>query len=422
MSATGKTRFLCAAGVCLTGYASLGDARANELRWDYAPSFGAESVRERPRPEISPDGIRIGNFLLFPEIGAGTVWSRIASPLASESDFRHEVFAKLDLRSSLPRHALGVTLEGRGVQFQEEDEIRYLDGAARTTWRLDIDHATSLFGAASVALRHSENVDDELPQGVTRPVGELKTTAEIGLRHRAGRIDAAVGVRYVRFDFEDAQTNQGERIDLGWQNYGVLSPFAELGLRLSPGYRVFADIAGNFQENRGTPEIDRDAVGIAANVGVEFELSPLVRVALKGGFAQQDYRQAGLVDIFEPTWEGRLEWLVTPLVTLSLAHKREVRPTNYGLASGQIAHSYLFNADYELMRNLIVSASAGWRDATYIGESREDTILLGSVALEYMPSKNWLVTVSFEHQELISSAADYDRTLDKVGLSVKYRF
>jgi hypothetical protein len=147
-----------------------------------------------------------------------------------------------------------------------------------------------------------------------------------------------------------------------------------------------------------------------------------VRLTLKSGIVQQDYRQAGLIDILEPTWEGRLEWLVTPLVTLTLAAQRDVRATSYGSASGQLLTSYSLKADYELWRNLIVTAHGAWREATYLGATREDTVLVGGIALEYMHTKNWLTTLSYEHQQLTSTDADYSRSLDKVGVSVKYRF
>jgi hypothetical protein len=135
-----------------------------------------------------------------------------------------------------------------------------------------------------------------------------------------------------------------------------------------------------------------------------------------------DYRQAGLLDISAPIWEGRLEWMVTPLVTMTLATRREVRATSYGAASGALVTTHALKVDYEMWRNLILTGQSALKYASYVGESREDTIWSTSIGAEYIHTKNWVLAVSYEHQELTSTAADYDRRLDKVGFSVRYRF
>ncbi|MGE3917764.1 MAG: outer membrane beta-barrel protein [Hyphomicrobiaceae bacterium] len=406
------------AALALTGC----PASAEDLPWDDAKQFGAVAVRDRPRTAFEPDGIRIGNYVMLPELGYRTTISNDDLGTGAGRNIRHELTTAIDMRSQLPRHLLDVKLEGRAVADQEREDLRYIDGKGRVVGRLDISHATSLFGEASAELHHDESIDEERPKGVSKPPGLFVLRGEGGVQHRMGRIDLAVGARYTSYDYQDAVTNDGSILDQDARSFSVLEPFVALGHRLSPGYRVFTEIAGRHVENRGDDRIDRDAEGVRAMAGAELELSPLVRLTLKGGYFYQDYLQAGLIDIATGIYEGRLDWYVSPLVTLTFSTRRDVQATSYGEASGRITTSYSAKADYEMWRNLILSGDVSLRWSEYIGENRSDQVWIGRIGLDYLASKNWLFTLGYEHQELTSSTSDLDRKFDKVTIGAKYRF
>lgn len=424
MSAFNWIRIAFVAGVGVLAARDAARAHENDIPWDYAKSYGAVSVRERSRKDFEPDGVQIGNFLIFSEVGVATSWwdDSLATDPRKRGDFRHLLFTDIEMRSQLPRHFVGVKLFGRAVQYQEQSDLRYVDGGIESTWRVDINREMNLFGGFSSQQIHNEDVDAERPKGTSKPPQFVRSTGEIGFNRTGAHIDAAVGLRYLRFDYSDIEANDGSRIDLGWQDYSELRPFIRLGWRLSPGYRVFAEVEGRLVDNRGTPEVDRDSRGGQANVGVEFELSPLVRAMVKGGWVQQDYANAGFTDVSAPVWEGKLEWLVTPLVTLSMATRRDVYSSTFGTSSARLITSHTLRADYELWRNLIVTAHGTLRDIDYVGTSRNDTAWIAGIGADYMYTKNWFLGVAFEHQELKSNEAEFNHRLNKISVSVKYRF
>lgn len=396
-------------------------ATADDQPWDRAKEYGAVSVRERPRPAYEPDGVRIGNYIMLPEIGFRTSLGNHDAGGRSR-DFKYDLHTALEARSQLPRHLLDFRAEGRATTHHDLEELRYVDGKLKVIGRLDIDHRSSLFADVATELVHEDNVDEELPRGLRRPPAVWINRAQGGYRRRMGRIDASLGARYTRFDYQEAETNDGQTVSQASRNYSVFEPFAAVGYRFSPGYRVFAEVSGNRVESEGDAFIDRDAVGMQAGAGVEFELSPLVKVMLKGGYVHQDYRQAGLQDITAGTYEARLDWLVSPLVSLSFNTRRNVYATSFGEASGRMVTAYGVKADYEIWRNLLLSAEGTYKLADYVGEDRTDRIWLGRIGLDYMASKHWLFSVGYEHQELISSDAGLDRTIDRFTVGAKYRF
>ncbi len=411
---------LCAApGLALA--AERGSASSGVRLDDYSDVV---AVRDRPREAYRPDGIRIGNYLLFSEVGFRTSWtndSSLAGGKGAPSRFQTAPSVGFELNSQFQRHQLDVKIEGQPVGL-EDGEVRSVDGQIKVNWRINIDHASSIYGITSAVTRHEEDLEDERPSGRGARSSITRSNVEAGYARNSGRIDAAVGARYQRWDFSDTVLGDGTHISHASQDYAILQPFVQLGYRLSPTTKVFGSIAGRFQENRGDNVIDRDAKGAEAHVGTQFEISPVIRLMLKAGYVAQDYLQPGLTDIGALVWQGRVEWLVTPLLTLSLASNREVATTGFGEASGRLLTAHSIRADYEVWRNLLVLAEATLRTAEYAGENRDDTILVGRLGAEYMAGKNWLFTLGYEHHQLTSNVADLDRTLDKFSFGMKYRY
>lgn len=415
-SVAGFAAISAVAAGCLSAVATAAD-----LTWDNARVYGAESVRDRFRAAFVPQGTRIGNFIMVPEIGFRTSIGKDDTG-GRGRDMQYNLLTALELRSQLPRHQLDVRAEGRAVARHDQEDFRYIDGKVRVLGGYDISHRTRLFGEFSVERTHEDDVDDERPNDARRAPALLISRAESGIKHRAGRIDAAIGARYARFEYDDTETNDGGIIDQSFRNHTQLEPFANVGYNFSPGYRVFGELSGLRIENRGNALIDRDAQGFQASGGVEFELSPLVRVMLKGGYFRQDYVQAGLVDISTFVYDARLDWYVSPLVSLTFNASRNVHTTTFGDASGRILNTLSVKADYEMWRNLILSAEGAFKLGEYVGEDRTDRIWVGRIGLDYIASKHWLITVGYEHQELVSSIGDFDRRLDRFTIGARYRF
>jgi hypothetical protein len=398
--------------------------RAGDLEWDNAPSLGTVSVRDRPRPEFQSEGIRIGNFILRPEVGYSLGWIRDGGGAAngSSQDLRHNITTSVELRSDWQRHFLDIAVQGNGIASQENSALRYLDGQVRVTGRIDIDHGTSLFGALRWQMRHEENVDEERPKGALQPTPFTVLQTEAGLQRTQGRIDWAVGGRYERTEYSGYTANDGTFVDQSFRSNSLIEPFARLGYRLSPGYRVFSELALDAKDNPGDGIVSRSSRGYRATGGVELEVTSLVKVTASLGYQTENFYQASLVDIAALVWSARVAWNVTPLMTISLAALRDVQTTSFGEASGRVDTSFSVKADYELLRNLIVSAEGRISLPDYIGINRQDEIFIGRIGAEYLMSKHWLLTVTAEHQQLTSTVADQGRTLDRVGVGVKYRF
>jgi len=410
-------------GTVIAGLWATGVAAA-DLRWDDAQQFGAVSVRDRAYAAYRPDGVRIGNYTIFPEVGlhSGYDDNLLGTHTKKVQDFRHELVTVVKVESSLPRHLLDFMVGASAITYAKHDHMQHVDGFATVRWRLDVDHGHSFAGYASSQVVHEESLGEETPKGARRPGQVVKNKAEAAFKRDVGRLYASAGVLYQSWDYSDVETFGGSRIDQDSRDAWIASPFLRWGYRLSPGYKLIGELVHHHQENRGGDGIDRDARGWEAQAGAEVELTTLLKASFKGGYRVQDYRQATLEDIHSPVWEGRLQWLITPMVTLSFHAKRSIFATTFGESSGRLDATYGAKVEYEMWRNLIWTGEAEFRSSDFIGSNRVDELYVGRIGAEYAHTKNWFFTFEYEHQLRQSNLNEFGVTKNRVMLGSKLRF
>ena len=103
---------------------------------------------------------------------------------------------------------------------------------------------------------------------------------------------------------------------------------------------------------------DRTARAGEALVGLRGEFSHLVMGELAAGFQWRSYRSPALRDWRGAAWRARVEWYATPLVTLTLAARRDFANSPLPAAAGVSVDTFSLAAHYELRRNLNLTLSA----------------------------------------------------------------
>jgi hypothetical protein len=398
---------------------------ADEPKYDEAKQYGAVSVHDRDRSAWRPDGVRIGNFIVTSELGYNLSFNDnvFGNPLKKVGDFRHELNGQIRVDSHLPRHLFDVIVGGRFVNYQDNDRIRWGDAFAVARFRIDIDRHNKIFGEGLTEITHEDHLDLEQPAAARETVPIQHNRVETGYLRDAGRLAWSTGVRFENWNYRDVEAFNGSNIDQDFRDLSRLSPFTKLSYKPSPGYRIFGELYGHFQRSTSADTVpSHDGRGVEARAGVEFELSPLVKVALTAGYWTMDFETPALQRVSTPIGEATIQWLVTPLLTLSAKAERYVAPTFYGAASAAVTNRYVVAADYELLRNLVISARGEYRQADYAGATRVDDLWIAGVTAEYMHTKNWMFTLSYEYRRRASNETDLDVEQSRIMAGVKYRY
>lgn len=384
----------------------------------------AERVLDRDRPLFSPSGVRIGNFVFFPTVG--TTVSYDDNPLAvsdnRRGDLRTEMFAAVKLQSHLPRHAIDLSLGGRIVEFAENRDMGYSGGHARLGVALHVDHAHTLSMSVLSSLDHEDRLDPFAPRDARHPVPIWRNRASIGLTRDAGRLYGTISATAEHRDFYDVVSTTGALIDQDSRDTSIFSSELRGGYRFSPGFELRTKVRAIRQLNRGDEKFDADAWGVDALAGLSFQINPLWRWQLLGGYGFREFDRVGQGSIGSMLLDGELQWLPTQRLTITLGATREILETSGEDASGVVQTAAKARADIEVWHNIVLKLGGEIREENYLGVERRDLSLIGRAAIDYHMSRNWLLTLGYEHLNRDSTDPLSVLKRNVVSIGAKLRF
>lgn len=391
--------------------------------WYDEKNFGATTAGAYAKRHFLPDGINLGNYLLYLTVGAGTTYDDNIYLTAKDTlaDFRSEGTASMAFMSRLPRHLFDVYLGGKYVSFAEHEENNYLDGSASAEWRLDIDHGHALGGRFGSTYEHEERSAPEAPIEAREPVPVLTNEAEIVLTRDQGRLGASVGLDFADRDYRDVEAFDGSAIDQDFRDQTSYGAYLGLNYRFSPGYKLLGSLRAGRETYHEDVDGLRDATLYDAKIGLAFELSPLWRAYVTGGYGLADYDDDSRGQFGAFIYDGQLQWLASPVLTMALSAGQSIDEASFGSSGATLGTQAKLKVDYEAMRNLMLSASLGYARFDVEGDRTDDTYV-GIIGAEYTINKNLLFTIAYEHRERFSSDADFEMQDNRYTAGLKIRF
>ncbi|MEL6216703.1 MAG: outer membrane beta-barrel protein, partial [Pseudomonadota bacterium] len=286
-------------------------ARDNLKTWDDVAHYGGSRIEDRPREEFQPDGIRLGNFLFFPSFTVSPQYRQrtIGADDHVRDDWQLVVEPELNLMSRFARHVFNLRVSGEFIASDDEIYDEQALGSAEAFTRIDIDSGHALHATATASRDALDRIDPESP--LTRDELLITDTyrARVGLKRDRGRLAAEVVADVVHEDAHDTRDNLGRLVDEDDRDTTRYGAQLNLRYRFSPGYTVLASARGEAIDNRGDGTLSRDATELSAGVGIEAELSPLVRLAFLTRYTSYEFDTDDFADLVSLQFDGEIQWL-----------------------------------------------------------------------------------------------------------------
>ncbi len=405
----------------------LTDTVANRDRirsYDTTKKYGAERVSERDRAYAQPEGLRAGNYFIYPSIGTAVVFddNLFATNLERVSDFRTEITPQVRFQSQLPRHQLDLSLDGKIVNHLQHTDQDFASANARLDSALHFDHAHTISLSALAALEHEERSDVTSPRDARGPVEVHHARVIGGITRDVGRLYGTFSAGFEQWDYQDTISGAGTPLDQDARDLDVLSAQLKLGYRVSPGYEIIGKLRALKQWNRGDGVTDYDGIGYEAMAGVAFETNPLLRWRLLGGYGIREYEQASIDSIASSLVEGQVQWLATQRMTIYGTASRSIIDRLGSEVGGRVETLVRGKVEYELLHNLVATFDAELKNSDFIGAPRLDRTWSAKLGLDYYHTKNWLFTFAYEHQMRDSNDDAFDVTRNRFTVGAKLRF
>ena len=339
------------------------------------------SVLQRERPDYQALGIRSGGFTIFPKIEAGVEYT--TNVFKTETNEKSDVYAvvspSVQALSNWGRHQLTAEAGLKIRQFASETTEDELGWYVRTNGRLDVYGESYLTGGADVEHRYIRRDDDDFPDNAKSPLPYTSYGLNArGLYQGGGRVRVGGG-GFLRVDrYSDIDATNGGRLDLSGRDLTVVGGDVRGEYAVSPDTALFLQgmvTDNNYQVGGGVFGPDRDATETKVLAGASFDITALMRGELGVGYLRRSYSDPAYQSISGLALNGTLEYFPTELTTLTLQVRREVQDSIIRGQGGFVNLGGSVRVDHELLRNVLLKATAEYFKQSYEDVDRTDNVL-----------------------------------------------
>lgn len=380
-------------------------------------------VKERKRPELDPVGLRQGNVFFYPSISVAEAY--VSNVFATENnetdDFVTYVTPALNVQSMGTEGSWWAAVKADVGLYASETDENFVDGSARVGARYDVIADGTVDGSLGYARLHEDRSSPD-DAGGSEPTVYYRGDANAGYTHRFNRLNAGIGLVARHFDYDDTDIVGGSR-DNSDRNRLETEEAVRLGYEVSPDMEVFgrgALIQWTYEDDTDRNGIDRNANGYRVDAGVSANLTGLLTVEATVGYLTMDYDDDNLSSTEGVAAGVRAIWNVTRLTTITATLDREVQATTVNGASSRFDTLSEVQVDHELLRDLIVSAKAGYLNSDFDGTNREDDRFNFGVSADYYVTQGVKLSASATRDERDSNATGADFTRDVVLFRLTY--
>lgn len=369
------------------------------------------SVKERPHPEYEALGVRWGAFHAYPQLQSDVSFDSniFATDGNEESDTLIRLAPSVEVESDWSRHSLTAFARGQKTWSGSYGSEDYQTWSVGTAGRLDVRRRTTLGAGVDHAREVEPRTSSNSPQSIAEPIRYDRTQAYLTASQTFNRLRLSGRADARSFDYQDGVTIGGTPVSQAGRDQTTYELTGRADYAISPATAVYARVSMNDRayDFAGTvSEPKRDSNGVNALVGIDFELSNLVRGEAGVGYLNQSFDAAAYGSISGLSTRVRLEYFTTPLLTLGLTADRSVGDASAVGAAGFLSTTVQLSADYELRRNVIVEARVGFAQEDFDVIDRQNDRWFGGIRATYLLNRRLGVTASYDYENRNSSGLD----------------
>ncbi|HEX7761888.1 MAG TPA: outer membrane beta-barrel protein [Caulobacteraceae bacterium] len=402
-----------------------GGAKAQDLGPFARPNV---SVLNRPHPEYDAAGIPQGAFTAFPKLQTTFQYeSNIFADQSDTSDTVWIVAPSVEIQSDWPRHQLTLSAGFEADRYNSHAILDTNSWNVALAGRLDVLRSATLnlSGGYSrqVESKTSPNTQPGTSSPVTYDLGEAHVTgAYLGARTKlSGHLD------FMDWRFDAARTDLGSIIPEDQRNHTQTSATGRADYAFSPNIAVFVEASADQRRYQQKPPLvllDRDSNGESVLVGSSFQITHVIDGEVGVGYLRRGYDDPTAKTFSGVGARADVNWYVTPLITATLGAARSVEDSGLPNVAGYVDNAVSVRADYELLRNLILTAQ--FRDASdrYVGIDRHDHRPFVALRGSWLLNRRVGLGASYSHQEQHSDGPQrgVNFTDDKVGINLVLQY
>ncbi len=378
------------------------------------------SVLERPRPEYEAIGIQVGGFFLYPKVESGLSYTDnvfASAPDAPASLYPQSSGPKSDevftlnpsivAQSNWGRHALRLLADVHDVdyfRYRSEDQLAYV---LRADGIINVHGESTINLGVDASKQYEDRGNIYATSNTIRPVHYTTESAYVRGTYAQDRFRFGLSGDYRRYDYYNTAAVGGGVIAENTRNQDVWTTGGRVDYALSPDTALFAkiDYTKDHYDINSVFSPARNSTSTAVLGGVNFDITSLARGEIGVGYVDRSYDYAGYRSLKGLAAALKVEYFPTQLMTVTVDVKRRPEDAAFETAGGFFQNSVIGTVDYELRRNWIVSAAAGYEADNFQGAPRNDTVWNAGLATRYFLSRHVGISGNLGYIDRDSSGA-----------------
>lgn len=350
------------------------------------------SVAERPKPEYDPLGIRLGSFILNPQLNMSVAYTN--NVFNDNNTRRRDVYSSVEpyagISSDWSVHQ--VRLTGAG------DLRRYASESVRNqnAWYIDLSGRADVSSALTVTVNGEIDRSYEtpfsgdvvanlrVPSRYLRKFSGVRAVYDVGKSRVIGTLDRSA------YTFDAVGFADGSTRDQRYRDRVTDAGTATYELGFSPSLSVYgrAEIDQNQYSTLAFGRPNRDSSGYRAIVGTNFDFAGVARGTLAIGYSYRNFRASNLYrNASGLSFEGRGDWFPSELTTVSVLAQRRLIDVDLAGAGTTWDNRARITVDHELLYNMIVTVGAEVGKREYPERAASTSLYRAEISARYQSTR-----------------------------------
>lgn len=393
------------------------------------PELRAPDVTQRAVAAPDPYaalGLRLGSFLLFPEIQTGVEYSDNPEQSTGnpQSAFGLRLNPSVRLESNWSRHALRGSVSGDYV-FYNRDEIEDQDEfAAEVAARVDITRRTILNLSAGYDLEKASRGGGNQVENSSELADETTLRGEASLAQRFNRLIVTLRGRFEAFGFEDVDLTDGTTQANDDRDYTEYTAALRAGYELSPAVTGFVEAAYTPRRHKQETDDDgfrRDSDGYEVFGGATFRFDALWQGEIAVGYQTRIFDDTRFDRVDGLLARAELTWRPTRLTTVRFTADTEIDETTATSSAAFTTYEAGIRLEHAFLRNLVGFGALNITHRDFSNSAEKETLWELSSGIEYFLNRNVSVVARYNYEQFESNQSGSDYIENSVLMALRLR-
>jgi len=380
-------------------------------------------VLDRSHPDYEAIGIRAGSFIVYPRISAdGEYDSNIFAEPKGESDYTWSVTPSIEVDSDWNRNSLSFNGSYEWDWYASHPILNATAWKLNAAGSFDVTRALTLSANGGVSRDIESKTSPNTTPGASGVVTYTLSEGHFAGVYQRDRTRVTLKFDGYRYSFNDVQSATGSTIDQTQRDHGQVGGAIRLDYAFSPNTAVFAEAIADERryDDAASGPINRNSTGLSVLGGWNLQLGHLVSGEIGLGYLERRYVDPAAKSTAGLNVRAKINWYATPLLTATFTGGRSVEDSGLPNVAAYVDNEVSGRADYEILRNLILSLQIQHARFDYVDIDRHDDRTSLSFRASYLFNHYLGFGLTYSHlqQRSTGGARGPDYGDDRVALEL----